>query len=195
MCRRRDRTGLSVWRSVRGSCSRTRWSRRLVRNRRQTLCQNVGRAETFGIGDNRFAVFFFRDDEDFFETGQVGRRLHPNVEKQFLTRRNLGYGSDGKALGKYLIAAAGQNLFAGLDFFIGHDFFQHDFARRCSAQHALQARLFEDRTHTAGLIVDEQDLRSGLEGAQDFSHDPVGSNYRHVRLNPVARAFINVDAA
>src|SRR5207248_6613006 len=79
------------------------------------------------------------DNQHFFQAIEVGRRLDADIEKKIAARRDVGDGSYWQSLGEDAIAAAGDDGFAALDFFIAHDVVEHEVAGSFAFHDAVEA--------------------------------------------------------
>ena len=191
----------AVWRRTNRATVRSRslriarCVRRLARNSRQALGQNVGGTQRPQVFRVRHLLGDFGYHQHLFQLVQVGRGNDANIKEQVFARLNRSNLADRQSLGEDAIAAAGNDIFPRRDLFVTHDVLQGRRAVGCAFQNALQAGVFQRRTHAAELIVDRQHLRRVGKDLYDLAHNSGGRNDRHVGLDAVARTFIDVQHA
>ena len=78
---------------------------------------------------------------------------------------------------------------------IAHYTLKSDLASGRSAQHALQAGLFQKRAHPAALIIDQEHLCNRGIDKQYFADNTVGGHHGHVALDSGILPFIDVHDA
>src|SRR6266700_3718076 len=139
-------------------------------------------------------LFFLRNDQNFFQVTQLSRRLDYDLQ-EFTAFCNSGYGTKGQSLGKNLVAAAGQHSVSKLDFLFRHDLVDDCLAGCFALQHTLKTGLLENGSHSALLVVDQQDLRGTFEDGNNFPDDPLRGDDRHRWLNSVPRSLVDENGA
>ena len=87
-----------------------------LRDRGQALREDVGGADgTTEFGSVRSLLDNLGDDQHFFDSIEIGCGRHADVQEHVLAGRDFLHGSERKALGEDAVAAAGDDLLAGLD--------------------------------------------------------------------------------
>ncbi len=122
------------------------------------------------------------------------RRLHDHIHKSVPLRiiRNVLDHADRHAARKDLVAARRQHDLAGLDPLIANHVFHLRLPCRIAPQNAANAGCLQDDARAARLVVDRQHLRGVGKHVANLAHDPVGRDDRHVALNAVILALVDV---
>ena len=164
-------------------------------NRGQPFGENVSRAnrsQLFGVGH---LLGDLGHDQHFLNLIETRGRNDTNVEEQIFAgfdRRNL---ADRQALGEDAIATAGEHLFAGFHLLVTHDVLQRRHSVLRALDDALQARVLQYCSDAAELIIDGQHLRRSREHLDDLADDAGWGDDRHVGLDAVFRALVDVEYA
>ena len=104
-------------------------------------------------------------------------------------------GAYGKAAGVDLIAAGGEDFFAGLDAGVGGEVVDDDAAGGGAADDGADAGAGEQDAGAGGLVVDEQDLCGVGEDVAELADDAVGGDDGLIGLEAFGGAFVDVDDA
>ena len=141
----------------------------------------LGGEREFGLGGG--------DDEDLFELGEVGCGADVNHGVGLVV--GVGGdgldGADGEAAGVDLVAAGGEDGFAGMDAGVGGEVGDDDAGSGGSAEDGADAGAGEEDAGSGGLVVDEEDLGGVGEDVADLADDAVGGDDGLVGLEAVFR--------
>ena len=127
------------------------------------------------------------DDEDLFELGEVGGGI--DLDEGVGLVVGVGGdgldGADGKAAGVDLVAAGGEDCFAGLDAGVGGEVVDDDAAGGGAAEDGADASAGEQDAGAGGLVVDEEDLGGVGEDVAELADDAVGGDDGLIGLEAV----------
>lgn len=98
-----------------------------------------------------------------------------------------------QAARKDQIAPRGKDVLTRLNALIGQDPHHFQTARSVAAKNASNACLLQNHARPAGGIVDGQNLRGVRKDISHLAHDAVRCNHRHIRLQAVVRALIDIE--
>src|ERR1700733_13203107 len=132
------------------------------------------------------------DNQHLIQMLQVSRRLDYDVDEGAPLRVALDtcHYPNRQAAREYLIAAGGKDMLSGLDALVGQDIDDLRLAEGVAAQDAADAGGFENYAGSAGLVIDEQNLRGVGKNVTHFADDAVRRYDSHIRGDTVGRSAV-----
>ena len=113
-------------------------------------------------------------------------------KEQVLAIGHLADGAYGQTFGKNFVSTAGQHNISGSNLLVAHDALEHDFPGGSTSQDPLQPGFVQNRTHAAGLIVDQQHLRHRGINDQDLADNSIRRHDGHVATDTDILALVDV---